>query len=221
MRFISRGALLALGAALVMSALATASASASECPGTGEGVALCSGGHVQLGSFAFTSKRASGSTELVFEYVGLLRITCTTSKGSGELVATTGHVEVVKDVIEWTGCSIAANPACKVSPFRFGMFGGLKGSFALVGTLAEITVTGAENEKFGEIHITGCELEREGTIKGTQKCSISKATSEAATHEFLCQSANSKLHIASTSVSINSHEEISLTSGNSYSLQRS
>jgi hypothetical protein len=98
---------------LALSAVGTASASAAECPGTGEGVVLCSSGHVQEGTFAFTGKQI-GTKELEIE--GLGKEQCGSAKSTGELVATKSGVEVKDDVIEWPNCEVVGHAGCKVNP---------------------------------------------------------------------------------------------------------
>ncbi|HEY2141691.1 MAG TPA: hypothetical protein VGG98_06495 [Solirubrobacteraceae bacterium] len=207
----------ALLAVLAMSAIGAASASASECPGTGEGVVLCSGGHVLEGTFAFTgSKKAS--TGAKFNVVGIVSLQCEGQTSKGQLVATKTHVEMTNLVIERPGCKLEGHATCKVKPLVFGISPGLKG---VLSSTSEISLSPMTGELFSEVSITQCEQEYSAKVTGQQKCKLAKSTAEAVTHEEVCASSESRLKAGTRIVELEFTEEIKLSSGQSFSLQRS
>ncbi len=222
MRGTHRAALMAVLMALALGVGASASASAAECPGTGSGVALCSGGHVQLGSFPFTSTWKIGTTK-IFSIQGIMSLSCTNGSGHGEFVTSAGKVEIKKYASEWTGCSVPGAPSCHVAPIVFGVSGGLKGLFAIAGEAFEIKLSPSEGETktYAEFSVTGCEQERGGKVKGTHKCQMPHSvTTEAVAHELNCAGSGSSLTFEGTPVTVTVAEELSLTSGHLYSIQR-
>jgi hypothetical protein len=215
MRFTYRGALVALTAVLAMSLGSVASASAAECPGSGEGVVLCSGGHVLEGTFPYTGTQ----TNFEITFVGWGAPTCTTAKSSGQLVAAKSSVEIKNLVVEWSSCSLAGHASCKVKPIVFGSKGtGLNGIFAGTG---EVSLSAAEGELFAEVSITGCEQENVFKVKGHQVCSLPGSTTEAVTHTVSCTTGGSHLKWGAKEATLRSHEEFKLTSGKAFSLQKS
>jgi hypothetical protein len=213
MRFINRSMLVALLALSVTGSVAAGSASASECPGTGEGVVLCSGGHVQEGTFAFTGASTSGS----FNVVGIMSIQCGSATSKGQFVATKSGVEITDYVIERPGCQLVGHAGCKVKPLIFGLGSGLKGVLA---SSSEIKLSPMTGEQFSEVSVSGCEQEYQAKVTGSQKCKLPASTAEATTHEVNCAISESSLRAGSHSVELGLVEKIKLTSGKSFSLQR-
>jgi hypothetical protein len=211
-------ALAVILAALVLGVIGSASASAAECPGTGEGLALCSGGHALEGTFEFTSKHKSLTAEQ-FTISGIMTLSCSTSTGKGDIVATKTHVEVTKDIIEWSQCKLGGHANCKVKPFVFGGTTGLNGALSETGEIGQIIFSSPVKETWGEISVIGCEQEYEGKVTGTQKCQISRATTELAVHEVVCSPTGSSLKVHLTQAEMTNSEELQLTSGKAFSLQ--
>jgi hypothetical protein len=199
---------------LALSGIATASASAAECPGTGEGVVLCSGGHVQEGTFAFTGKKTVGNNS-EYEVQGIMKIFCGISTSKGQFVATKGHVEITNLVIDNPSCYLTGT-SCKVKPLIFGIAPGLKG--VLTGT-TEIELSPMSGTQFAEISVSECEHEYQAKVTGSQKCQLALSTIEAVTHEEICTASGSKLHAGTKQVVIEFAEEIKLSSGAKFSLQ--
>jgi hypothetical protein len=212
-----------LGTMLVVFALgavASASASAAECPGTGTGTQLCSGGKALEGTFAFTGKQQFGTTK-IFNIVGVMSLDCSGLTNKGSLVATKSTVEVTKDIIEWSNCKLEGQPLCKVAPLVFGTTTGLAGLLTLSGEVGEVTFSAAKGSPFGLVSVTGCEHEFEGKITGTQKCTWPSGTVEAVKHKEVCTASGSKLRTNGFETTIFVNEELELTSGKAFSLQRS
>ena len=193
---------------------ASASAAAAECPGTGEGVALCSGGHELEGTFAFTGKSV-GAKQV--EVGGLAGPTCTASKASGQLVATKGSVEVADLSSEWSKCSITGEASCKVKPIVLGEDGGFSSVLANPG---ELTLSRLTGNPFAVVSISGCLKSTEWTVRGIQRCKLPSSTVEALAHEILCQKSGSELKVGAKAASLESEEEITLVSGKEFSLQK-
>ncbi|HEY2141659.1 MAG TPA: hypothetical protein VGG98_06335 [Solirubrobacteraceae bacterium] len=215
MRFINRSVFAALVAVLAMSVIGSASASAAECPGTGTGVVLCSGGHVQEGTFAFTGTESN----FEIEFSGWGKPTCSTAKATGQLVATKGGVEIKSYVIEWSGCSLAGHPSCKVGPIVFkGNGTGLKGLFA---TTSKVTLSPMEGRQLTEVSIVGCEQEALFKVTGEQVCSLPNSTVEAATHQISCAVGGSKLKWGTKEAVLALTETFKLSSGKAFSFQQS
>jgi hypothetical protein len=208
----------ALLAVLALSGLSVASASASECPGSGEGVELCSEGHALEGTFAISNKTKSGGSIYI---EGIMSLQCSTTKSKGQIVAGKGRVEITSDVIEWTGCSLSGHAGCKVKAMILGMGPGLHGGISLVGEIGEVTLaTSEEKQPFTEVSVTGCEQEYEGKVLGTQKCKLARVTTEAVGHEVSCTGSESRLKLRTRTVELEFHEEIQLSSGVKFSVQR-
>jgi hypothetical protein len=191
-----------------------ASASAAECPGTGEGVVLCSGGHVLEGTVPFTG------TQTYFELslTGWGSPTCSTAKSTGDLVATSNSVEIKNLLIEWSNCKIAGRPSCKVAPILFGSKGtGLTG---LITSTSGVTFSPSEGKQYAEIEVSVCEQEVELKVKGSQACSLPNSTVESVTHQVSCTASGSKLTWGDGAATLHSTEEFKLTSGKAFSLQR-
>jgi len=207
---------------LALSGIATASASAAECPGTGEGIELCSGGHVMEGTFAFTGKEVVGP-EKRFELVGIMSLTCHSATSKGELVASKGKLEIIHDSGEWVGCQLVNHASCKVKPITFGPGAGLKGAIASAGEIDELKLSPAEGERkpFAEFGVTGCEQELSGKVTGTQTCKLPHSIrSEAAKHELECNSGELALKYGNRQVVVAIRETIELSSGKAFSLQQ-
>ncbi len=206
-------------AIFAVAALGTASASAAECPGTGEGVVLCSGGHVLEGTIPFTGKATP--SEHRFEVAGVLTVGCEKFTSKGQFLATNASVNISQEYIEWSGCKLLGHSACKVKPLTFGVGSGLHGVVGLVGTLAETTVAAAESRlPVAQLSITGCEQEYEGRVTGTQKCELPNATSEATKHGLSCLAQGSELKVNGRAATLTDGEEIALSGGQAFSLQR-
>jgi hypothetical protein len=210
------GLMLLLGA-LVLSAVGPASASAAECPGTGTGVVLCSGGHVQEGTFGFTAKAKKLSVNS--NAIGTIECTGSTG-GSGQFVATKSTVEMTKLIIEWGGCTLPGT-TCTVQPIVIGVGLGLHGAMTLAGKLGEVTLsTATERTEFAKIKITGCTQAIEGKITGTQVLQLPLSTSEAT-----IQSAQAGVsHLSAfggKAVIVLFNGELELSSGKAFSFQKS
>ncbi|HEY2141953.1 MAG TPA: hypothetical protein VGG98_07835 [Solirubrobacteraceae bacterium] len=222
MRLISRGAFVALAVVLLAGVVGSASASAAECPGTGSGVALCSGGHVQEGTFAFTGKQNRSYT---LEPEGLGKWTCESGGGSkGQFVATKGKVEITGLVIRTADCHLAGT-TCTVKPVIFdggnptGSGPGLGGVLPNAGA---VTLSSpAKGEPFTELITTNCVQAGTLKIKGKQVCSLPSSTVEASTHQLTCDASGSKLATGSRSVFVTLGETIELSPGKVFSLQQS
>jgi hypothetical protein len=210
-----------LVAAIALGAVAAASASAAECPGTGEGVELCSGGHVLEGTFEFVGKHKTGTTAQ-FKIEAIMSLECTNTTSKGKLVATPGKVEVTGQSMEWTPCPFIGHAGCKVNPLKFGSgTGGLHGAWTNKGEFDEVALSSTGKAPFGEISITGCEQELEGKITGVQKCAFpSGIASEATSHVETCEPHGSELKYGTKIFELRNTEEISLTSGKAFSLQK-
>jgi hypothetical protein len=212
-----KAVLIGLLVVLAVSVAASASASAAECPGTGSGVVLCSGGHVLEGTIPFTGKKKPGSGS-EYEVEGVMKIVCTGSTSKGNYVATKTGVEVTDLVIENPGCSLSGHPTCTVKPLVFGLGSGLKGALA---SPEQITLSAMGEASFSEISVTGCEQAYTKKVTGTQKCSLPKSTTEAAKHEVVCEVPGGELFAGTKKVHIAFTEEIALASGKQFSLQKS
>jgi hypothetical protein len=215
MRRISRSMLVALLAILVVGVAGSASASAAECPGTGSGVVLCSGGHVQEGTFVFTG------TESGFEiaFPGWGKPSCTTAKATGQLLATKSSVEISSYIIEWSGCYLAGHATCTVNPVVFKGGGtGLKGLFA---NTNKVTLSPIAGRQLTEVSITGCEQEVLFKVTGDQICSLPSSTVEATTHQISCATSGSQLKSGTREVTLALTETFKLSSGKAFSLQQS
>jgi hypothetical protein len=203
--------LAALGAATL-----PASASAAVCPGSGSGVVLCSGGLVQEGTFGFTGVHKAG-TAISLEVAELMNIECTTTSSKGQFVGTGSSVEANNLVVEWSGCVVPGHAGCKVTPIKFGVGSGLKGS--LVGT-GEIKLSPMEGTKYSELIVRGCSTPFEAPIEGSQSCSLPESTVEATKHVEVCAPAGSRLTAVHHTVNVIYYEEIGLSSGKAFSFQK-
>jgi hypothetical protein len=201
---------------LALSGIATASASAAECPGTGEGLELCSGGHTLEGTFEFTGKAAGAKFKI--ESIGSYE--CAGIKSKGKFTTAPGKVEVTGQSMEWLSCHV--NPTCQFHPLVFGGGAGLHGIWANKAGTDEITLSTVGTAPFGELLVTGCEQEMEGKITGAQKCKLPHATTEAATHEVVCEFSGSELQYKPgfRRFYMQVSEEVKLSSGKAFSLQQ-
>lgn len=215
MRFIPRTALVALVAALTVGALAagSAAASAAECPGTGSGVALCSGKHALEGTFAFTGKYTSG-TALKLEVPDFPYIYCDSTASTGQFVASKGRLEMSGTAIEWSQCEPSLDQgSCEVKPLSF------TGSAATLLNTSEVMLPLA-----GKLIIKGrpgntCELAGEYALKGEQKCKLPGSTLEALAHRRECLPTGSTMKFAGKAAHLEFTEEISLSPSKEFSLQ--
>jgi hypothetical protein len=227
MRSMRRMVVVALAAVCVVGAVASASASAAECPGTGEGVALCSGGHALEGSFAFTGKMAPGAGAWI-EVTGFGRIPCS-STSTGTLVAGKGKLEVTGLVLHWTGCKVlTAETTCQVKQILWDGYQGLgtgPGLSGLVANTNEVTLSSTSpNHQLTTNYIEGkagktCLLAGEYVITGKQTCALPNSTVESLAHILECKTTGSKLTWAGKSMQMWTEEELQLSSGKTYSLQ--
>lgn len=214
MTYMFRKLLTVLVAVLAVAAAGAASASAAECPGTGSGVVLCGGGHVQEGIFAFTGKSASGEKRIEIQH--LESFTCGSSSSSGQFAATKTNVEITKLVTTWSKCSF---PGCTVKPIVLGQGEGLKG--LLSGTVA-VTLSPITGTLFTEVSISECEQAGAPKVTGSLTCSLHGSTVEAVAHTETCEPSGSKLFTTTGHpVTLTFNEEIRLTSGKEFSLKKS
>jgi hypothetical protein len=213
MKYASRVVVLALGAALALCALGTGSALASECPGTGTGLELCSEGHALTGTFEFTGK--GGPAIAGIESIGTWNCATTTSKG--KFVAAVGTVEVAGQTMEWH-CALSG---CKFNPLRFGTgTGGLHGAWGSKGEYDQITLAAASGSPFGELSITECEQERNNKITGEQSCQLRNPKVEATSHTVECLASGGALKAGTKRFTMEGSETVSLASGKAFSLQQ-
>jgi hypothetical protein len=210
-----RIASLTLVSALGIAAANVVSASAAECPGTGEGVALCSGGHVLEGTFPFTGKRIPG-TGAEYEVEGIVKVECTGITTKGEFVATKTMVEARNVVIANNGCTLNGHANCTVKPLVFGLGSGLKGTFANV---SEVTWSSQTSEPFAEISITNCLQEFHAKVVGSRACKWTNGTTEATIHKDECYTGNNLRTSTGKIVYFSWSEELALTSGKAFSFQ--
>jgi hypothetical protein len=201
MRFTFRCMPAALLAAIALAGLVSGSASAAECPHPAKGFALCSGGKLQEGTFAFAGKNLGSVT--LEEAGGLIKpITCTGETSKGQFVGTKSSLEVTGAYVELKGCSLEEH-GCKVNSGSF--FGGQPGVIILdggVGTgtgpgLKGVLSTDVENHSrvtwsatsgsgFTDIFVSGCLQAGEMKVTGQQRCELPGSTIEALTHKAEC-----------------------------------
>jgi hypothetical protein len=234
MRSTCKTAVVALLAVLSVGAIASASASAAECPGTveGGGIALCSGGHEQKGSFAFSGQKQSGTTMRLYISEYQSYIECEKSELSkGSFVAATGKLEISGLYVELSHCVVSGEPTlCEVSPILIDGSEGKGTGPGLAATLkstGEVTLHPGTGTRWGVIHIKSapgrlCTMAAisGSSLTGEQKCALPGSTIEAVKHVLECRISGSKLKIAGHVGELELTAEIGLTSGNKWSLQQ-
>jgi hypothetical protein len=190
-----RTVLVALLATLSLGVLASASASASECPsGVKDGdVALCSGGHEQSGLFAFTAtKKVATRQNFTVAKTGI-SFECTASADKGNFEAGGSGLHVANLAIEYSACTIPNPQHCAIAGGKI-TFEHLK---ATIETPSGLTLR-SEGTQWGTISIessggTCLFANPAAKVKGAQKCDLPNSTLEAATHELRCEEAGSEL----------------------------
>jgi hypothetical protein len=235
MRSIFKSALAALVAVCAVSAVGVASASAAECPGTveGGGIALCSGGHEQKGSFAFTGVQKAGTSYDVFrDEFNNQTIRCASSikLSKGTFTATTGKLEVSGLDIEYGKCQDGTDEAdCEVTSITVDGGEGKgtgPGLSANLTSTAQVTLTGGgTGQKWTEFRIRSkeghtCAGNFEWKVKGTATCSLPESTVEAVTHILKCEELKSELRNFGIKVGFELTAELKLSSGKAWSLQK-
>lgn len=241
MKSFLRGVLAGGLALLALSGVAAASASAAECPGTveGGGVALCSGGHEQKGTFAFTGQKEPKSEEKVFfSYLNPYHpnIACnavTLSKGSF-VAASKGKLEVSGLYIEYTGCRDPSNESeCEVRSAGGGETvlvdgaweaGGPGLSAAPLTNTSELFLNANESRRWTKFSLASragktCAQTSEYNIKGEAKCTLPNSTTELVTHILDC-SDDKLLTENSQSTEWDLTAEVKLASGKAWSLKK-
>jgi type 1 fimbria pilin len=237
MQLISRGAFAAFVAALAMSAVGAASASAAECPGTveGGGIALCSEGHEQKGTLSFTGKQESATPSDPFNLIGggiPLTVKCGTVKLSkGSFVAGAGgKLEITGLYLEYPECVVTSDEVdCEVTAGAITV-DGLEGKgtgpglAAGLASTSELTLlSGGTKERWTVFHVKSkaghtCSTSREATIRGSSKCSLPGSTAEAVTHIVKCES--TKFLNSGLEAGFELTAEVKLSSGKVWSLQK-
>ena len=200
MRSTSKTMIVAMLAVLATSALASASASASECPSTEKGgdVGLCIEGKEQRGlEPAFVAEKAAG-TEMEMQHgAGGVVIRCTQAKSKAGVFDTTdlANLELDAQSIEFAGCEAVSSPTkCEVLPFALDGDGhGLDGAFAGENTEG-VTLKAAEGSTLGRVtirskagQVCGFALNK-SPVTGTAPCTLQHSTTDALGHELACNS---------------------------------
>ncbi|HEY2142656.1 MAG TPA: hypothetical protein VGG98_11435 [Solirubrobacteraceae bacterium] len=221
--------LAALLAAMAFGTIASASASAAECPGTETGkVALCIEGKKTVGEVPFTAKANFGA---VLTIEGGIAIKCgkVSSKGTFLPVASNAAIKVSKLTVEFTSCTMSAPANCRVKePFTLEKLSG-------EATETTFTFFPAENQtRFGVLTIINsggtCAIggadavttEGHKTSLGPV-CTLSKVTEESAEHEANCPGSKSHLEINAAPAELELPENIALSGaylGKKWSIQK-
>jgi hypothetical protein len=244
MGFMSRSVFVVLVAVFAMSVAGVASASAAECPGTveGGGIALCSEGHEQRGSFAFSGEQRSGSLQKIFEPSNSVpvEIGCSsrTKLSKGTLVASSGgKLEISGLHLEYGQCGLisADKTTCELTKSTILVDGGegtgtgpgLSASFA---STAEVTLLGGGTLhnwtviKLRSVEGKTCASSWEAKARGSVKCTLPESTIEAVTHILTCE--NTKVDgqlfngVNSEPLGYYLTAEVKLASGKKWSLQK-
>jgi hypothetical protein len=239
MRSMCRTVVVALSAVCVVGAVASASASAAECPGTveGGGIALCSGGHEQKGTFAFTGVQKSESYSDPFNLEGggiPLTVSCNglVKLSKGSFVATSGKLEISGLYLSYGECGVSSDETdCEVTTHAITVDGaegagtgpGLSASLA---STAEVTLLGGgTSRKWTKFVVRGkpghaCTTSRTETPRGQVTCGLPESTVEAVTHILKCEFGNSALTSSGLQVGFALTGELKLSSGKAWSLQK-
>ncbi len=223
-----------------LSAVPIASASAAECPGTveGGGVALCSEGHEQKGTFAFTGEKKAGTEMVMFRLENSSNIvwTCGSAKLSkGSFIGESGgKLKISGLYIEYGKCQVLAPASCEVTSSIVVDGGHGTGSGPGLGaslkSASEVTLAGDDNEleeenlnwteytlksKVGET----CALSGVVPIRGKTVCKLPESTVESVTHILKCEESD-RLTSRGTPVRWALTAELKLSSGKKWSLQK-
>jgi hypothetical protein len=239
MRSMFRSVLVALMAVFAVGAVASASASAAECPGTveGGGIALCSGGHEQKGTFAFTGVQKSGTFSDPFNLVGggiPLTVSCgaLVKLSKGSFIASSGKLEISGLYLNYSGCTVSSDEVdCEVAAGAITVDGaegagtgpGLSASLA---STAEVTLLGGgTSRKWTKFVVRGkpghaCTTSRTETPRGQVTCGLPESTVEAVTHILKCEFGKSELTSSGLQVGFELTGELKLSSGKAWSLQK-
>ncbi len=237
MKSAMRAVLLTGLAMLAVSAGTAVSASAAECPGTveGGGIALCSEGHEQKGSFAFTGQQQAGSFSDPFNVIELgTTVGCGTVKLSkGSFVAGAGgKLEITGLYLEYPNCTVTSDAAdCEVAGGLITV-DGLEGKGTGPGLSAKLTSTsetdllgGGTKSYWTFYRIKSkaghtCAGTWEAKVRGNAKCSLPSSTAEAVTHILKCEYAKSEILNSGDAAGFELTAEIKLSSGKAWSLQK-
>jgi hypothetical protein len=237
MKSVMRVVFLAGLALLALGGIAAASASAAECPGTveGGGIALCSGGHEQKGTFAFTGQQQAGSFADPFNVTGFgTTVGCGTVKLSkGAFVAGAGgKLEVAGLYLEYPNCTVSSDEAdCEVAGGLITV-DGLEGKGTGPGLSAQLTSTsetdllgGGTKSYWTFYRIKSkaghtCGSTWEAKVRGNAKCGLPSSTVEAVTHILKCEYAKSEILNSGDAAGFELTAEIKLSSGKAWSLQK-
>jgi hypothetical protein len=205
MRFTTvRGALLALPAVVVMSAMGSASASAAtECETNrqkgSEEYTLCVEGR-QLGSptqptVSFTSKSKASSTLLTFPEEWHTSLVCSESSAPGDFASGSGGIEADKPLFAnskdtLSHCKLEGTLAKKCTILSSIASNGLTGDFEPGAEQMNIKNEGGVVLKVplfnnGEVV---CPVRGEQIVTGHYKCTLSEAGMEKLEHELICES---------------------------------
>jgi hypothetical protein len=231
--------LVALMAMLAVGAVASASASAAECPGTveGGGIALCSGGHEQKGTFAFTGVQKSETFSDPFNLEGggiPLTVSCgaLVKLSKGSFVASSGKLEISGLYLNYGECTVSSDEAeCEVATHAITVDGaegvgtgsGLSASLA---STAEVTLLGGgASRKWTRFVVKSkpghtCSSSRTELPRGQVTCGLPESTVEAVTHVLKCQFGKSELTSSGLAVGFELTGELKLSSGKAWSLQK-
>jgi hypothetical protein len=199
--------MLSMLALFAVGAVASASASAAECPDTvkGKDVAICktTGGVKKEveGTFTFTSKKKAGTTSELKVENGP-DIVCTAAENTGKIVATNSSLKITHLVITFTICKVVNTPEteaeCKVTEPIVANGGGTEGIEGnwLEEKTSPITFKPAVGTTFAEVTITGvgCIFKvAKAKVVGEQECNLVTPETEALNHVIECTFAGSKL----------------------------
>jgi carbon monoxide dehydrogenase subunit G len=219
-------------ALLAVSALASTSASAAECPDTvkGSDVALCiEGKEAADGTYPFTSvKKAGTGSELNVQ--GGPRIVCEKAKNTGEFEVKDGgnpQLEVSDVVIEFSGnCKVTTNEKqCEVIEPIIANGGG-DGIDGTISKTNEVTLKPSQGASFATIKTKSkigqfCPIFEETNVEGEQVAKLPGSTTEATKHEIVAEASGSKLTAFGLPATFVLTEEMELTSKKLFSLQES
>jgi hypothetical protein len=217
-----------------LGAVTAASASAAECPGTieGGGVSLCSGGHEQKGTFAFTGEHKPGTAGIMFSPTTVsLKCSEPAKVVKGNLVAGSGgKLEITGLYIEYKECGVeGAESECPMRDFTVdgaegtGSGPGLKATLTSPGEVDLVSAGTGERWMTMRVHGEACIENATYPVHGSAKCELPKSTSEAVKHVIACFLSGNKLKYGSISeprIEWEEELEIGLTSGKAWSLQK-
>lgn len=215
--------ILSLFAILATSAVASASASAAECPDTIKGgdYAVCHNGVEYEGKIEGTST----VSKLKATVLGLkITIECPKDKFTGEV----GDSGTSKNaVITFEMCKLVGATNCKVAETLTTKK--LKDQLSTPPARIEDTFE-SETANFIEILISGsgCAITNEGKpypVTGSQTCAVdssdAEAKTEAATHKLICKTTGSKLKLGGNTATFESSATLNLPGNGNFSFQES